>query len=73
MKVDSVKPNQIITPKTTGYAATVTLGASILSGISKNKTFRKQHKVLAYLSAALITLHIGLIEYYHHKFKADRN
>lgn len=72
MKIDSVKLNPIITPKTTGYAATVALGASILSGISKNKTLRKQHKVLAYLSAAITALHIGLIEYYHHKFKADR-
>lgn len=72
MKIDSVKPNPIITPKTTGYAATVALGASIISGVTKNKTFRRQHKVLAYLSAVLTALHIGLIEYYHHKFKADR-
>ena len=31
----------IITPKTTGYAATASLGLAVLSGVSKNKTFRK--------------------------------
>ncbi len=69
MKVDSVKKNSIITPKTTGYAATVGLGASVWSGISRNKTFRKQHKPLAYITAFLTAAHIGLIEYYHHKYK----
>ena len=72
MKVDNIKLNSIVTPKSTGYAATVTLGASVLSGISKNKTFRKQHKGLAYLSAILTALHIGIIEHNHHKFKRDK-
>ncbi len=69
MKVDSVRKNSIITPKTTGYAATVGLGATVWSGISKNKTFRRQHKPLAYITAILTAIHIGLIEYYHHKYK----
>ncbi len=72
MKVEKITSNQIITPKNTGYAATVALTSSILSGISKNKTFRKQHKTLAYLSAELTALHVGLIEYYHYKFKNNK-
>lgn len=67
MKASSV--NSIITPKTTGYAATTALGLAVWSGVSKNKTFRKQHKPLAYLTAILTAIHIGLIEYYHHKYK----
>ena len=67
MKISSI--NQIVTPKSTGYAATTALGVATLSGISKNKNFRKAHKPLAYITAALTALHIGLIEYYHHKYK----
>lgn len=69
MKVEKITSNSVITPKSTGYAATAILTTSILSGVSKNRTFRKQHKTLAYLSAALTVLHVGLIEYYHSKFK----
>ena len=68
-----MKINGIITPKTTGYAATVSLGLATVSGISKNKTFRKAHKPLAYVTAALTVLHLGLIEYYHHKFKNNKS
>ena len=69
MKVNSIKNNSYITPKTTGYAATVSMGLALWSGVSKNKTFKKQHKSLAYLSAAFTILHIGLIEYYKYKYK----
>lgn len=68
-----MKINSIITPKTTGYAATVSLGLATASGISKNKTFRKAHKPLAYVTAALTLLHIGLIEYYHYKFRKNKS
>lgn len=67
MKVSST--NQIITPKSTGYIATTALGVATLSGISRNRNIRKAHKPTAYLTAILTALHIGLIEYYHHKFK----
>ncbi len=69
MKVNSVNKNSIFTPKTTGYAATAGLTAAVLSGVSRNKTFRKAHKPLACLTAILTAVHIGLIEYYHHKYK----
>ena len=71
MQISPVRQNPIITPKTTGYSATLGLGLAIASGISKNKSFRKAHKPLAYISAALSLLHIGLIEYYHHKYRKN--
>ena len=67
MKISSI--NQIVTPKSTGYSATLALGMATLSGVSNNKSFRKMHKSLAYVSAALTTIHIALIEYYHHSYK----
>ena len=67
MKISPI--NQIITPKTTGYSATLALGMATISGISKNRNFRKAHKPFAYLSAALTVIHIALIEYYHHCYK----
>lgn len=69
MKIHKIDTNRIITPKTTGYAATTTLALSLLSGVTKNRTFRKTHKPLAYLSALFTIMHIGLIEYYHQKYK----
>ena len=64
-----MKINSIITPKTTGYTATAGLGLSIYSAVSKNKAIRKSHKPIAYITAALTAIHIGLVEYYHHKYK----
>ncbi len=69
MKTNSISMNRIITPRTTGYAATVGLGLSIWSGISKRKQVRRTHKPIAYITALLTALHIGLIEYYKHKYK----
>ncbi len=69
MKIEPVRMNTFLKPKTTGYAATVGLGLTVWSGISKNKKFRKAHKPLAYITTIFTALHIGLIEYYHHKYK----
>lgn len=69
MKVSPVRQQSILTPKTTGYAATAGLALSVMSGVSRNKSFRKMHTPMAYLTAALTAIHIGLIEYYHHKYK----
>lgn len=71
MKISPIN-NQIITPKTTGYSATLALGMATLSGISKNKSFRKAHKPFAYLSAVFTAIHIALIEYYHHSYKKEK-
>ena len=73
MQVDKIQSNRFITPKTTGYASAVCMGTAIVSGISKNRTIRKTHKPSAYIGAILTVLHIGLIEYYHSKFKKQVN
>ena len=67
MKVSSI--STIITPTTTGYTAAAGIGLTILSGISKNKTLKKTHKPLSIFSAFATILHIGLIEYYHYKYR----
>lgn len=68
MKVNSVLQNYI-TPKNTGIAATTALGISVMSGISRNRPVKKLHKPSAYLAAIFTVLHIGILEYYHHKYK----
>ena len=67
MKVEKIQ--QYITPKTTGYGATVGFCLTAISGMSKNKTIRKTHKHFAWITAGLTALHIGLIEYYNYKFR----
>lgn len=69
MQVSRVTSNRIITPKTTGYAATTALGVAVYSGITKNRSIRKTHKPFAYISAVLTAIHIALIEYNHWKWK----
>ena len=68
MKVSSV--SSIITPNTTGYAAAVGMGLTVLSGMSQSKIIKKAHKPLAAFSAIAAIIHVGLIEYYNYKFKA---
>ena len=69
MKIFSISNNKYITPKTTGYASATGIALTLLSGITKNKSFRKSHKPLAYLSTGLTALHIGLIEYNYYNWK----
>jgi len=68
MKVNGIQ-SQIFTPKTTGYAAAAGMGITLLSAVSENKTFNKVHKPVSWLTALLTILHIGLIEYYHYKYR----
>lgn len=39
MKISPI--NQFVTPKSTGYSATIALGMATLSGVSKNKSLKK--------------------------------
>ena len=71
MKIQPIQVNNYLTPKITGYAATTGIVLSIISGISKNKNLKKTHKPLAYISALLTALHVGLIEYNHYKWKKN--
>ena len=75
MEVSPIKQNsyKIITSKTTGYAATTSMALAIYSGVTKNKTLKKQHKFWGYLSVLLTAVHIGLIEYYHAKYKSKES
>lgn len=59
----------IITTKNTGYAATGALILTATTAYCKNKTLRKSHKILGIISALLTLLHIGTVEYLHHKCK----
>ena len=68
MKTEKIQ-SSIITPRTTGYAAAAGVGITLLSGVNKNKTIKKIHKPVAWFTAAVSVLHIGLIEYYNYKFK----
>ncbi len=70
MKISPI--NKIITPKTTGYTAAAGLCLTAMSGFSKNKTFRKSHKFLAFSTAIITAIHIAQIEYYHLKYKQNK-
>ena len=70
MKVSKI--SSIITPKTTGYASAAGLCLTVLSGMSKKRLIYRAHKPLAFLTAGITALHIGLIEYYHHKYSKHK-
>ena len=59
----------IMTPRVTGYSAVSALGLTMLSRFSKNKNLQKTHRPFAWLTVGLTLLHVGLIEYMHHKYK----
>lgn len=66
-KVNQNKP--FLTPKNTGYAAAGAMILTTARAFTKQKNVVKTHKILGYITAGLTLLHIGLIEYYHHKYK----
>lgn len=69
-KIENINNNkQFLTPKNTGYAATVALAATTLRAFNSSKQITKSHKLLGFLSVSLTLLHIGLVEYLHHKYK----
>ena len=68
MEVSPIIANRLVTPKTTGYAATAGIVLAAASGLTGNKTLRRIHKPSSFLSILLIALHIGLIEYNNYKW-----
>ncbi|MBE7704018.1 MAG: hypothetical protein E7Z89_08215 [Cyanobacteria bacterium SIG28] len=72
-KVQKVENNQfkkpLLTPKNTGYAATGAILLATTRAFSKSKPVTKTHKLIGYLAGALTLLHIGVVEYLHHKYK----
>lgn len=59
----------ILTPRTTGFLATGAIGLSTIRAFLKSKEIRKSHKWIGYLATAFTLLHIGTVEYLHHKYK----
>ncbi len=64
VNVNSKKNKKINYVKTTGYLATV---FAVGSGVAGNNKKIKLHKKLAYIAAVLTALHIGIVEWFHHK------
>ena len=67
--INQNRPKCILNPKNTGYAAGVAMLVVTVRAFNKSKPIVKSHKVLGYIAAALTLLHIGVVEYLHHKFK----
>lgn len=59
------KKRPLINAKSTGYVATVGMGLSMLSGHSKNKFLKKNHKFFACTAFIAVIAHIGLISTKH--------
>ena len=68
-KIDNTNKKPLLNPKNTGYMAAGALLITTIRGFSKAKPITKSHKILGYISAALTLLHIGVVEYLHHKYK----
>ena len=70
-KVNSIENQKkpILTPRNTGYAAAAALILASGRAITTNKSVKRTHKMLGWLALGLTVLHIGLIEFYHLKFK----
>ena len=59
----------ILTPKNTGYLAAGAMLVTTLRAFSKSKPITKSHKIMGLVTAGLTLLHIGIVEYLHHKYK----
>ena len=68
-KIENNYKKPLLTPKNTGYVAAVGFLMTTATAFSKNQPIRKSHKILACLTGLLTLLHIGLVEYLHHKYK----
>ena len=68
-KVNSTVQKPFLRADNTGYTA---LGGLVLTGITaavKNKSIRKLHKPLAYITTILSFLHLGVILYNRNEWK----
>ena len=69
VNIESQNRKPLLNPKNTGYAAATAIGLTTIRGFSKSKPVAKSHKILGFISAGLTLLHIGCVEYLHHKYK----
>ncbi len=68
-KINQFQQKPILTPKNTGYVAAGAMLITTARGFSKAKPLAKSHKILGFITAGLTLLHIGNVEYLHHKYK----
>lgn len=59
----------LLTPKNTGYAAAGAILLATARTFISAKPVRKSHKFIGLIATALTLLHIGVVEYLHHKYK----
>lgn len=59
----------ILNPKNTGYLAASAICLTAIRSFTNAKPITKSHKILGFISIALTLLHIGCVEYLHHKYK----
>lgn len=59
----------LLTPKNTGYIAGAAMLVTTARAFTKTKPVTKTHKVWGLVTAGLTLLHIGVVEYLHHKYK----
>lgn len=70
---NSYKNKTLINLRNTGYFATTSIGLTMASGLTKNKTLKKSHKVFAWISVASVLLHIFTAFKGHRKRQLDFN
>lgn len=68
-KINSTHKRPILNPKNTGYAAAGAMLITTARAFTNKKTITKSHKLWGYITAGLTLLHIGVVEYLHHKYK----
>ena len=68
-KVESNTQRPFLTPKNTGYAAAGALLITTARAFTTTKPIKKSHKILGFIAGGLTLLHIGVVEYLHHKYK----
>ena len=68
-KINQTQKRSIINPKTTGYAAATAMIVTTARAFTNKKPITKSHKTWGFITAGLTLLHIGIVEYLHHKYK----
>ena len=68
-QVNNNHPKPFLTPKNTGYIAAGALAVTTIRSFNSSKPITKSHKIFGFIAVGLTLLHIGLVEYLHHKYK----
>ena len=68
-KIDQTQNKPFLTPKNTGYAAAGALIVTTARAFTNNKPIVRSHQFWGGITVALTLLHIGVVEYLHHKYK----